>query len=426
MRNLLTIGAVMAFAAAASAQQPERLTLKNAESIAVANHPRVSAAKLTAAAAKQVVTEVKSAYYPQVVGSFTGADAADNSRIGAGALNNPIIYSRFGSGFTASQLITDFGRTGALADSTRLHAAAEGQNAETAREQVIMGVDQAYFKALRAQAVLRVADATVKARQLLADQVSALAKAKLKSALDVSFANVNLSEAKLLLVSAQNDVKAALAELSAAMGYQDERLFELADEPMPATLPASPDSLIRTAFDKRPEVAGAQLEHDSALKFAKSEKDLWLPSLSTVSSVGVIPGHVSNLPDHYAALGINVNLPLFNGHLFAARRHEAELKAEAADQHVRDLQNSIARDIRVAWLNANTAEQRLSLTDQLLLEANQALDLAQARYNIGLSSIVELSQAQLNLTQAQIANVSAKYDYQIRRAVLDYQAGALR
>jgi hypothetical protein len=207
---------------------------------------------------------------------------------------------------------------------------------------------------------------------------------------------------------------------------EGERLFELADEPMPATLPASPDSLMRTAFDKRPEVAGAQLEHDSVLKFAKSEKDLWLPSLSTVSSVGVIPGHVSYLPDHYAALGINVNLPLFNGHLFAARRHEAELKAEAADQHVRDLQNSIARDIRVAWLNANTAEQRLSLTDQLLLEANQALDLAQARYNIGLSSIVELSQAQLNLTQAQIANVSAKYDYQIRRAVLDYQAGALR
>lgn len=416
----------MVFAAAASAQQPARLTLKDAESVAVANHPRVSAAKLTAAAAKQEIAQVKSAYYPQVVGSLTGADAADNTRIGAGALNNPIIYSSFGSGFAASQLITDFGRTGALAASTRMHAGAESQNAETAREQVILGVDEAYFKALRAQAVLRVADATVKARQVLADQVSALAKARLKSALDVSFANVNLSEAKLLLVSSQNDVKAAFAELSAAMGSEDEHQFELADEPMPAPIPGSPDSLIQTAFDKRPEVAGARLEHESALKFAKSEKDLWLPSLSTVSSVGVIPGHVSNLPNHYAALGVNVELPIFNGHLFAARRHEAELKADAADQHVRELQNSIARDVRVAWLDANTGEQRLALTEQLLIEANQALDLAQARYNIGLSSIVELSQAQLNLTQAQIANVSAKYDYQIRRAVLDYQSGALR
>ena len=62
----------------------------------------------------------------------------------------------------------------------------------------------------------------------------------------------------------------------------------------------------------------------------------------------------------------------------------------------------------------------------MLDQATQALDLAQSRYDLGLSSIVELSQAQLNKTSAEIASAGAKYDYQFQRAVLDYQIGALK
>jgi outer membrane protein len=90
------------------------------------------------------------------------------------------------------------------------------------------------------------------------------------------------------------------------------------------------------------------------------------------------------------------------------------------------LQDRIVRDVREAWLNANSAFERLSVTKELLSEATQALNLAQARYNLGLSSIVELSQAQLNLTQAQIADSGATYDYQTRLSVLNYATGAVR
>ena len=82
--------------------------------------------------------------------------------------------------------------------------------------------------------------------------------------------------------------------------------------------------------------------------------------------------------------------------------------------------------MRLAYLNALTAFDRLGLTDQLLNQAQLAMDLARGRYDLGLSSIVELSQAQLNLTSAQIANTTARYDYQTQRVVLDYQIGALR
>ena len=82
--------------------------------------------------------------------------------------------------------------------------------------------------------------------------------------------------------------------------------------------------------------------------------------------------------------------------------------------------------MRVAYLNAVTAYQRVGLTAQLLDQARLALDLSQSRYQIGLGSIVELSQAQLNATSAEIASVSAKYDYQAQRALLDYATGTNR
>src|SRR5262249_34883863 len=156
---------------------------------------------------------------------------------------------------------------------------------------------------------------------------------------------------------------------------------------------------------------------------AESERSLRLPTISALATAGVIPGHDDHLRGRFGAVGVNVNIPVFNGGLFSARRAEADLRAQAATQNVRELENRIARDVSVAWLNANTAFQRLGVTEQLLDQATQALDLAQARYDLGLSSIIELSQAQLNKTSAEIASAGAKYEYQIQRAVLSYQAG---
>ena len=109
-----------------------------------------------------------------------------------------------------------------------------------------------------------------------------------------------------------------------------------------------------------------------------------------------------------------------------ARLTEADLRAQAAAQNLRDFENRVARDAQVAWLNASTAFERLALTAQLLDQATLAMNLAQSRYDLGLSSIVELSQAQLNQTSAEIASAGAKYDYQLLRAVLDYQVGTVR
>jgi len=402
------------------------LSLKDAEAIALKNNPQISVGRLLALASQQVTREVRSNLWPTANADLTGVDAHDNSRITAGGLNNPIIYERAAGGVTVSQLITDFGRTTNLVASANLAAKAEAQNAIATKEQVLLAVNQAFYGVLQTHAVLRVAEETVKDRQLLADQVGALAANKLKSQLDLSFANVNLAQAKLLLLDAQNNDKAAQASLSAVLGYSTLQEFVLADDSDRMDAPPSDvDTLIAEAFAKRPEIQALDYEYQSSQKLKTAERDLLFPTLRAVGAVGGAPVRNDHLSSWYGAVGANMDIPIFNGFLYTARAHEADLRSQAARERLVDLRNRISRDVRTSWLNATSAYQRLSVTQQLVQQAQLALDLAQSRYQLGLGSIVELSQAQLQATQAEISNAQAGYDYRQATAALRYQTSGL-
>ena len=410
--------------AGAAAQPPATLTLQDAEQMALHNHPQIQAAQYASDAATQVVREARSAYFPTAFASITGAEAQAGSRIAAGGLNNPVIFDRFASGISVGQLLTDFGRTRDLVRSSTFNAQAQEQTVFGTRASILLDVDRAYFGVLRAQAVQGVAQETVAARQIVVDHVTALAASNLKSGLDVSFARVNLATAQLLLVQAQNDTDRAYATLAAALGADKPQTYTLVEPPLPSAPPADNTGVIAAALRDRPEVAAARFGEQSAAHFADAERNLFLPSVSAVAAFGTTPYHQDGIQDHYSAVGINVNVPIMNGNLFAARHAEALDRAQAASQRVRDVEHQVVRDVNVAWLNARTAFERLDLTGQLLAQASLALDLAQSRYDLGLSSIVELSQAQLNKTQAELEQASAKYDYLAQIAALDYQMGA--
>jgi outer membrane protein len=405
---------------------PTRLSLKDAEAIALKNNPAISVGRLSALASQQVAREVRSNLWPQAYANLTGVDALNNSRITAGALNNPIIYTRAAGGATISQLITDFGYTTNLAASARLQAKAEEQNAIATKEDILLAVDQAFYNALQGHAVLRVAEQTVASRQLLSDQVSALTKSKLKSDLDLSFANVNLAQAKLLYLDALNNDKASMAGLSAILGYSSVEAFELVnDNESMAPPPGDVNPLIAEAFAKRPEILSLQFQAESAEKLHKAEHDQLYPTISALGAFGDSPVRDDRVYGPYAAVGVNVQIPVFNGFLYSAKSRETDLRAQAERQRLSDLRNRISRDVRTSWLAASTAFDRVNVSEQLLAQANLALDLAQTRYKLGLSSIVELSQAQLQQTQAEIGNAQAGYEYRLALSVLRYQTAGL-
>ena len=402
------------------------VSLADAQQIALRNHPRIASAELAAQAGGFVVKQIRSAYFPTLSGNVTGVGTDHGSVLSAGALTTSSIYTRQASGVVANQLLTDFGRTSSLEQSAKLRNASENRNVINTRAEVLIEVRQAYYRALASESVLNVARATLDLRRLTLRQVSALAQSSLRSTLDVSFAQVNESQAQLDLFHAENDATAGHARLSAAIGYDRDQPFSLSDEPLPAPLDPNVDALIEQAKRERPDLAALELNHEALNRYADAERRLRNPTISAVAAAGVTPVRDDRLPETYSAAGVNLNIPVLNGGLFKARREEAESRAAAASKDVQDLSLRIARDVRIAWLDANDAFRRLDVTARMVAEAKEAMRLAQARYDNALGSIVELNQAQLNQTTAEIAAASAKYEYLERRAELSYAMGVLR
>jgi outer membrane protein len=360
-----------------------------------------------------------------VSADLNAVGATNDARVTAsGGLNNPAIFNRQSDGLQVSQMITDFGRTGNLTTGYRYDSEAARHGAEAVRNEVLLQVSQAYLTVLGAESLLKVATQTVSERQLLLDRVKALAKSNLKSSLDVNFAAVDFQEAQLLLLQARDRVDEAYTSLAEAMGTEDCHQYALQDVQMPALLP-DVEGLIQQALGERPEIKEAKARRDAALKFAQAEKEAQYPQVNAIGAIGVTPVGDKELSDTYAVGGVNVNVPLLNGGNFAARSKEAELKELALEKDLDDRENRVARDVRIAWLQAGTAHQKIDVTDKLLQTAAQALELAQSRYNIGISSIVELSEAELEKTRAEIAYTESIYDYEIKKTELDYQLGSL-
>jgi outer membrane protein len=410
-----------------------RLTRAQAEQLAIKNNPRISVGRLLALAQHQMYRETRAAALPNLNGAITAVDANEGSRIGAGALTASRLLEHAGAGVTLSQLITDFGRTFNLVSSSKLQEKAQNANALATTEDIVLATDQAFYNALQAQALLKVAQQTVTTRQSAEHQIDELTKNKLKSSLDLAFAEVNLSQAKLLQLDAQNNVDSTNAALTAVLGFDQQMIYELTEEN--AQAPAPPpdvDVLIHTALQQRPDLQALTFDQQAAEKFRRAQHDQLLPTISALGIAGVTPvrpdcfgGCFPNyfISSWYGAVGVNMSIPIFNGFLFTAQASEANYRAKAAAESTRDRRDQVVRDVRTAWLAANNAFERVGVEAELAKEADLGLTLAQQRYQLGLGSIVELSQAQLQQTDAAIGYVNAQYQYRLSLSTLNFEIG---
>jgi outer membrane protein len=407
-------------------QNAPSLTISQAEQLALQHNPRVSIARLLALAQGQVTREQRAAEMPTLAGNVTAVGADNGTRITAGALNNPVLYQRAAAGVTLNQLITDFGRTRNLVSSANLNAQAADSTLQATRDDIVFAVDEAFYRALGAQALIQVATQTVNARQTTANQIQSLTNARLRSTLDLSFANAQLAQAQLLLLDARNQSVTAQADLSALLGDDRSTVYRLVDE-TPVAPPAAPGDaapLVQQAFTQRPDLKSLQQQAEAAHHLATAQHDLSRPTVTALGAAGNAPWRADQIGSGtYGAAGVNVNIPIFNGFLYSAGEEEAKLRANAADAQVVQLRDNIARDVTTTVLQAQDNFSRIAVTQQLLAQANSALGLAQTRYNLGLSSIVELSEAQLLQTQAEIELANARYAYQGSLSAIRYQTG---
>jgi outer membrane protein len=403
-----------------AADQHSRLTQADAEKLAIKNNPRVSVAHLLALAQHQVVREIRAAELPTLTGNVTAEDAENGSRISAGTLTVSRMVEHAGAGGNLTQLITDFGKTRNLVAFSKLQEKAQNASALATNEDIVLVTDQAFFDALQSQALLKVADQNVATRQTTETQI-------IKSTLDLSFADVNLSQAKLLQLDARSNVDSTMAALDAVVGLDHQVTYELVDDNGQLSAPpGDAEQLLQLALQQRPDLQALNYNQQAAVKFSHAQRDQMLPTISAAGTAGGVPVRPGEYytSSWWGGVGVNMSIPVFNGFLYSAQAKEASIRAQAASEQSRDLRDRIVRDVRTAWLTANTAYQRVTVTAELLKEANLALKLAQTRYQMGLSSIVELSQAQYQQTNAAIGNTDAQYQYRLALATLNYQIGA--
>jgi len=403
-----------------------QLTMAEAEKIAIENNPRISIARLEELMQRQIVRETRSPEFPQAAANITSVRAEDASRVTAGFLNNPTLYTRAAAGVSVSQLITDFGRTRHLVKSAQFNDEAQKNDLAATHAQILLAVDRAFLQALIEQRLLRIAEQTVTDRQALDDEIATLTRAKLKSTLDQSMADSELAIAELNLVDARTEAGNSIFDLQEILGLPHAVELSLDDKETNLVMPLTLDAqqLLGKALAERPDFLALQKKEEAAKQMQMAEHDLARPSIQAMAAGGGAPVRADAIAKPwYGAAGINVSIPLFTGDRFSARAREAELAAMESQARVLELQQRIERDLRKTLANTQAAYQKIAVTEQILERANLSLQLASTRYRLGLSNMVELNDAENAQIAAQIGAANARYSYRIWVAELNYQTG---
>jgi outer membrane protein len=405
----------------------ESLSLGEAQAIAAANHPDIRVSVYDERAVKEGLAIATSIYRPQVQAEAVSAFAPPGTRIAAlNALNDPTVIGRFSTGISVSQYVTDFGRTADLVRAAELDADSAIARGAVTREEVALAVDNAYFEILRAEAMLAFARNTVGERELLQRRALALQRAGLRSMLDVDIARRDVATARQLVLAAQGRLDDQHSALAQALGENQVHPYHLRDV---ATLPhlAPLESFLSRALAENPALTQARADVQAAGMRASAAARATLPTLNAFGFFGVTPYHDQGaaIGNMYNTIGLHLDLPLFTGGALPAERRQADDLYHASRERARSEENQILSSVRQAYGAVETAWGNINLSVDLLRTADDTLRLTQARYDIGLASIVDLSETELRDEQAHIDALNARYDYIVQAAALEFAAGSL-
>jgi outer membrane protein len=408
--------------------QGQFLGLKQAIEIALEKHPALQAADANLKAAEARTEQTRSIYFPQVYANF-------DTMSGAGGINPRFVapagamlrgnLSQYTGGVIANQRLYDFGLTRNLVDSSQKAALAQEQDKSAQRALVILNVQRAYLTSLKRRRLVQIAEETVRERGIIRSQVETLYRQQLKSKLDLNLVQVELTNAESALVKARNDLKASFADLNRAMGIAGPEDYVLEDVPIGVRPQRALEALIADS-QSHPELKRAKELARSAEARMQATKRLYLPTLSAVASAGDFETFDTSRRERtggwWTAGGL-LSMPLFTGFLIENQVREASSQQVAAEAGSMSIEQALTQQVTTSYLDTLTFAQQITLAEEQVKTAQEALGLARQRYRLGLGSIVEVTQSEVALFAAQTLLAKAQYDYKIAEVTLAYAAG---
>jgi outer membrane protein TolC len=411
---------------------PEKvLTLKEAIDIALATEPNIQARLRDYEAARFRVTEALSAILPQLSGSWTAnRQKAEFFRGSIGGATTtgptPLQSANQTAQVTLSQILFDFGKTFAAVDGARALAEVARLDAEVQKDQVILAVKEAYFDLLFGKRLVAVNQEALARAELNLRSAKGFFEVGTRPKFDVTRAEVDLANARLALIQAQNAVSLARVALNTAMGISVVAPTAVKDILSFEPYPVDQGQLIPEALRQRPEYRRVNALVTSAEASLRQAVRNFFPDLTGSGFYGGTFRNPRTPLDDLAEtwqLSLTLNWSLFDGGNRIARYQEAEKNVEGARARVQALELSISQEVVQAQLNLQETQERIGAAQKAVESAQENFRLAQGRFDAGVGTIIELTDAQLALTQAQSTEARALTDYRIAISRLERALG---
>jgi len=412
------------FPLTAAAQEPirkgETVGLDRCLAIALERHPSLLAATGTIRAGESRIGQARSGYYPQVGGS---AGYSRNEPISSGQRSSlsTDVYNSYSSSLSLSQNLYDFGKTSTQVKIQELNRDSSLADRENVRALVIFGVKQAYYALLQAQQSREVNRETVGQFQQHLEQARAFFEIGTKPKFDVTKAEVDLSTARLNLLSAENAFRLAQVALNNAIGLPEAPEYAIEAQLSFQRVDVDLDATLKKAYDRRPDLQSILVKKRSLEESIELARKGYYPSVSGNASYGWGGGEFPL--DKGWSFGAQLNVPLFSGYSTKYQMDEARANLEVTTANETTLRQGIYQDVKQAWLNLQVAADRVGTAELTVRQATENLELANGRYAEGVGSPIEVTDALVAASNAKTAHIIALYDYRVAQASLDKAAG---
>ncbi len=425
MKNFICIlSTVLFFNAAQMSGQTKNekvLTLSDCVAIALANHPSVKVSQSAVDAAEATLTQTRSMFLPQINFNFNVVKNGGTFLIGPIAREQD--FKTYQTGFQLQQTIFDFGRSIYRTSSSSSAVDAAEYDHQGSTQNVVLDVQVAYFSYLQSERIVKVNEDAYRQAEEHLLQAKAFYSVGKRPLFDVTKAEVDLANANVNLIKARNQLRISKVQLDHAMGLENAGSYVLKDNLDFVPIDVKLEEGLKTAMITRPEVLSANSRVDASNAAVKAA---WTQHLPSVSLVGGYNWRGFDFPlSRSWNYGLVVSVPIFQGFSLNAGVDQARASLETAKANFELAKQAMSQDVEQQYLSLKEAEERIKATEKLVEQAKENLSLAEARYNSGVGSAIEITDAQVTLANAKITNIQALYDYKVSTARLQRAIGTI-
>ncbi len=383
---------------------------------ALERHPDLRRMRAQLEQSQAQLGRARSSFYPKI--DFSSSYSAGASQ------PDRETRSSYSHSFSLRQYITDFGKTANTVKASRANLEATMCDMKSTEDSIVYAVKNAYYECVAAKHLVAANQEGYDAYLEHLEQAKAYFESGKKSKIDVTSAEVDLTNAHFKLLQAKNAYQLAVVKLYNAMGCLPERelTFEWQRPEEIYELDCTLESLLKTARDERPDMLRAEALLEAAKASARATAAGFAPSIYGSAGYGWADEHYPMDHSWHAGVSMSVTITDGNSTVYSVREARARVK-EVEASNDRTWQN-IAHEVESAYINMKNAEERLKVTDKSLEQAEENFYLAKSRYNVGVGSNLEFVDAQVSLLNARINKISAAMEYYISIAALEKAVGA--